>query len=242
MATFILIHGACQGGWCWEKVVPLLEARGHKALAPDLPGSGDDHLTPPAAISLPLYVDFLSKMLDKEIEPVILVGHSVGGLTITHAAEARRRKIRALVYLTGTLPPPGKTNRDITGSDPDSMIRRAYEGGSDGLTYTFKRSIIPTLFFNDCDPADVYRAMSRMRPQATAIVTTPMTYTEERFGGVPRWYIECLRSNAITLEMQRMVNGSMPFNILQLDSGHSPNYSMPEALVEHLETIAQKTA
>ena len=81
-----------------------------------------------------------------------------------------------------------------------------------------------------------------MRPQAAAIVTTPMTYTEERFGGVPRWYIECLRSNAITLPMQRMVNTSMPFNILQLDSGHSPNYSMPEELVEHLEAIAQKTA
>lgn len=242
MATFILIHGACQGGWCWEKVVPLLEARGHKALAPDLPGSGDDHTTPAAAVNLPLYVDFISKMLDKEPEPVILVGHSVGGLTITHAAEARRRKIRALVYLTGVLPPPGKTSRDITASDPDSMIRRAYEAGPDGLTYTFKRSIIPTLFFSDCDPTDVYRAMSRMRPQAASIVTTPMTYTEERFGGVPRWYIECTRNNAITLEMQRLANTSMPFNILRLESGHSPNYSMPEELVGHLETIVKETA
>lgn len=242
MATFILIHGACMGGWCWEKVVPLLEARGHQALAPDLPGSGGDHTTPAAAINLPLYVDFVSKMLDKQPEPVILVGHSAGGLTITHAAEARRRKIRALVYLTGILPPVGKISRDITASDPDSMIRRAYEAGPDGLTYTFKRSIIPTLFFSDCDPADVYRALSRMRPQARSIVTTPMAYTEERFGGVPRWYIECLRNNAVTLEMQHLVNTSMPFNILRLDSGHSPNYSMPEELVDHLETIARETA
>lgn len=242
MATFILIHGACQGGWCWEKIVPLLTARGHKALAPDLPGSGDDHTTPPAAINLPLYVDFISRLLDKQPEPVVLVGHSVGGLTITHTAEARRRKIRALVYLTGVLPPPGKTSRDITASDPDSMIRRAYEAGPDGLTYTFKRSIIPTLFFSDCDPADVYRALSRMRPQATSIVTTPMTYTEERFGGVPRWYIECLRNNAITLQMQRMITSSMPFEILHLDSGHSPNYSMPDELVDHFETILERTA
>mgnify|MGYP001615163759 CR=1 FL=1 len=69
-----------------------------------------------------------------------------------------------------------------------------------------------------------------------------MTYTEERFGGVPRWYIECLRNNAITLQMQRMVNASMPFHILRLDSGHSPNYSMPEELVDHLETVAKETA
>ena len=51
MATFVLIHGACHGGWCWEKVVPLLEARGHTAYAPDLPGLGKD-LTPPATVTL----------------------------------------------------------------------------------------------------------------------------------------------------------------------------------------------
>jgi pimeloyl-ACP methyl ester carboxylesterase len=239
MATFLLIHGAGHGGWCWEKVVPLLEKRGHRVLAPDLPGSGDDHNTPVATVDLSVYVAFVSKILDKETEPPILVGHSLGGLTITHAAEARRRKVRALVYLTAMLPPPGMTGREVTGREPDALIRRSLEFGPDGRTYTFKRTNVPALFYNDCDPDDVYKAMARLRPQVASIATTPMVYTEERFGSVPRWYIECLRDNAITLNMQRWMLQQTPCKVLTLDSGHSPFLSMPETLVERLETVVQ---
>ena len=66
MATFVLIHGACHGAWCWEKLVPLLEARGHKVVAPDLPGSGEDRTTPVSAVTLSAYVNAVSKLLDKE--------------------------------------------------------------------------------------------------------------------------------------------------------------------------------
>ncbi|HJQ55719.1 MAG TPA: alpha/beta fold hydrolase [Vineibacter sp.] len=241
MATFLLIHGAGHGGWCWEKVVPLLQARGHRALAPDLPGSGEDRDTPAAAVSLAMYVDCVSKILDKEAEPPILVGHSLGGLTITHAAEARRRKVRALVYLTALLPPSGMTGRDVTSREPDTLIRRSLEYGPDGVCYTFKRANVPALFYNDCDPDDVYRAMARLRPQAAAIATTPLSYTEERFGSVPRWYIECLRDSAITLSMQRWMIQQTPCKVLTLDSGHSPFLSMPDILVERLETVAKES-
>lgn len=241
MATFILIHGASHGGWCWEKVVPLLEARGHRALAPDLPGSGADHDTPAASVTLAKYVDFVSKLLDRESEPVILVGHSLGGLTITHAAEARRRKVRALVYLAAQLPVPGECVRDITSREPESLIRRSFEHNPDGVTYSFKRANVPSLFYNDCDAQDVYRALERLRPQATVIVTTPASYTQERWGGVPRWYVVCLRNNAVTLSMQRGMLAATPCATLTLDTGHSPFFSDPEALVEHLETVARET-
>jgi pimeloyl-ACP methyl ester carboxylesterase len=241
MTTFLLIHGAGHGGWCWEKVVPLLEKRGYRVLAPDLPGSGEDHNTPVTAIDLASYVDFVSKILDKETEPPILVGHSLGGLTITHAAEARRRKVRALVYLTALLPPAGMSGRDVTNREADALIRRSFEYGPDGRTYNFKRTNVPALFYNDCDPDDVYKAMARLRPQAAGIATTPMVYTEERFGSVPRWYIECLRDNALTLSMQRWMLQQTPCKVLTLDAGHSPFLSMPETLVERLETVARES-
>ena len=85
MATFLLVHGACTGGWCWEKVVPLLEAKGHKVCAPDLPGLGNDQ-TPPAVVTLADNVEKLSRLLDKMDEPVVLVGHSLGGVTISALA------------------------------------------------------------------------------------------------------------------------------------------------------------
>ena len=238
MATFLLVHGACTGGWCWEKVVPLLEAAGHKACAPDLPGLGDDQ-TPPANVTLADNVDKLARLLDKMEEQVILVGHSLGGVTISQLAEARRRKIKALVYVCALLPTSGKSGRDMTSLAPVTLFRLSRQVSPDGKTYTFARDKLPSLFYADVSPEDRYKAMQRLRPQPLAISTTPVTLTEERFGSVPRWYIECIHDNAIRIALQRTMAKETPCKVLRLESGHSPFFSNPEQLVEHLETIAQ---
>ena len=79
MATFVLVHGACHGGWCWEKVVPILQAHGHTAHAPDLPGLGKDH-TPPAHVTLADNVEKISRLLDKTDEPVVLAAEGITDL------------------------------------------------------------------------------------------------------------------------------------------------------------------
>ena len=237
MATFLLVHGACTGGWCWEKVVPLLEAAGHKACAPDLPGLGDDQ-TPPANVTLADNVDKLARILDKMEEQVILVGHSLGGVTISQLAEARRRKIKALVYVCALLPTSGKSGRDMTSLEPDTLFRLSRQVSPDGKTYTFARDKLPSLFYADVSPEDRYKAMQRLRPQPLAISTTPLTLTEERFGSVPRWYIECIHDNAIRIALQRTMAKKTPCKVLRLECGHSPFFSNPEELVEYLEMIA----
>jgi pimeloyl-ACP methyl ester carboxylesterase len=238
VATFLLVHGASHGGWCWEKVVPLLEAGGHRVCAPDLPGMGDDP-TPPANVTLADNVEKLSRLLDKFDEPVVLVGHSLGGITISALAEARRRKIRALVYLCAILPQPGKTGRDMSGLDPTAMWRLSRQVSPDGLTYTFARDKVPGLFYEDVSPEDRYRAMERLRPQPLAISTTPVTLTEDRFGSVPRWYIECTFDNALKISLQRQMVKLTPCRVITMECGHSPFYSNPDELVEHLEAIAR---
>lgn len=238
MATFMLVHGASHGGWCWEKIVPLLEANGHRVCAPDLPGLGNDP-TPPANVTLADNVEKLSRLLDKMDEPVVLVGHSLGGITISALAEARRRKLKALVYLCAILPQPGKTGRDMSGLDPDAMWRLSRQVSPDGLTYTFARDKIPGLFYADVSPEDRYRAMERLRPQPLSISTTPVTLTEERFGSVPRWYIECTLDNAVKIGLQRQMVKLTPCKVITMECGHSPFYSDPEELVEHLEAIAR---
>jgi len=102
MSTFVLIHGAWHGAWCWKKIIPLLEKEGHKVEAPDLPGHGS-HIVPIAEISLQLYVNHVCKVIDSQTEPVILVGHSLGGCAISQAAEKRTEKIKTLVYLSAFL-------------------------------------------------------------------------------------------------------------------------------------------
>jgi len=234
----MLVHGASHGGWCWEKIVPLLEANGHRVCAPDLPGLGNDP-TPPANVTLADNVEKLSRLLDKMDEPVVLVGHSLGGITISALAEARRRKLKALVYLCAILPQPGKTGRDMSGLDPDAMWRLSRQVSPDGLTYTFARDKIPGLFYADVSPEDRYRAMERLRPQPLSISTTPVTLTEERFGSVPRWYIECTLDNAVKIGLQRQMLKLTPCKVITMECGHSPFYSDPEELVEHLEAIAR---
>ena len=238
MATFILVHGACHGGWCWEKVQPILESHGHKVCAPDLPGLGKDH-TPPANVTLADNVEKISRLLDKIDEPVVLAGHALGGVTIGQTAEARRRKLKALVYVCGLMPPSGTASRDMTAGEPDMLFRRSRELSPDGLTYTFARSQLPAMFYQDVSAEDRYRALVRLRPQPISISTTPVTLTEERYGSVPRWYIECTQDNAIRIARQRAMVKAIPCKVLTIECGHTPFYSAPEELAEHLETIAR---
>ena len=107
------------------------------------------------------------------------------------------------------------------------------------LTYSFARTTLPAMFYEDVSAEDRYRAMERLRPQPIAISTTPVTLTEERFGSVPRWYIECLHDNAVRIARQRAMVKAMPCKVITMECGHTPFYSQPEELAEHLETIAK---
>jgi len=86
MSTYILIHGAFQGKWCWEKVKYSLEQKNHHVIAVDLPGSGED-MTPPQEVTLKSYTDKVIAVLEKVDSPVILVGHSMEGVVISQVAE-----------------------------------------------------------------------------------------------------------------------------------------------------------
>ena len=104
MAKFLLIHGASHGAWCWEKLIPHLEGRGHEVQAIDLPGHGDDQ-TPRNIVRL---ADYTRAILDNLTPDTILLGHSFGGFPITLAAAERPDDIRALVYLCALVPRPGE--------------------------------------------------------------------------------------------------------------------------------------
>src|SRR3954451_23230646 len=98
MARYVLVHGAFGGAWCWEPVEPGLEAAGHRVESFDLPGSGDDE-TPVADVTLDGYADRICGGLASDPEPAVLVGHSMGGMAVTHAAGRSPEHIAALVYV-----------------------------------------------------------------------------------------------------------------------------------------------
>lgn len=238
MATFVLIHGAWHGAWCWYKVAPLLEAKGHTVVTPDLPGHGDDP-TPVGDVTLDAYVQRVCKVIDAQQEPVILLGHSMGGIVITQTAEERPDRIAALVYLTAFLLPNGKCSSDYADRDLDRLLPSNLIEGEDGVSTTVRQEALKEIFYLDCPDEDVALARERLTPQAKAPRLTPMRTTDERFGRVPRFYIECTADNALAPELQRELYTQLPCRqVISMNSGHSPFFSQPEALARHLVSLA----
>jgi pimeloyl-ACP methyl ester carboxylesterase len=233
MTTFVLVHGAFHGGWCWEKVVPLVEKRGHRAIALDLPGHGSNQ-APIEVLTLDSYVSYVLGVVDSQAEPVVLVGHSLGGLTIGTVAERRPERIRKLVYLCAAMLRPGEVWLDVAANDADSLTRRHQQVSPDGVYSTVPREQLKPIFYGDCSDADVQRAADRLVPQSMAMRKTPLPTSEARWGKVPRLYVHCLRDRAISIAQQRRLVAAAPCPTVDIDTDHSPFYSAPERLAEVL--------
>ncbi len=239
MSTFVLVHGGWNGGWCWENVVPLLEEAGHEAEAPDLPGSGDDP-TPIPEVSLQGYADWISGVLDAQSEPVVLVGHSSGGVVISQAAEQRPDKVKLLVYLAAFLLRDGETLFSVAENETGSLVLPNLVMSEDGASATIREDVIKEALFHDCSDEDAERAKSRFAPQALAPFVTPLALTEENFGRVPRVYIETLQDRAVSPSFQKEMYERLPCQkVVSMDTSHSPFFSAPEDLAGHLEFLAR---
>lgn len=246
MGALVLVHGSGHGSWCWRRVAPLLERQGHTVTAVDLPGNGKD-ATALKDVTLDTYAGYVADILRQQPEPAVLVGHSLGGLTITQAAEECPEQIAALVYLTAVLLPSGHSFFGPTPPDPadPAAVRRTLEGrGSwnvaDDLTYVvYKEELAQERFYNDCAPEDVAWAKSLIVPQPVGPLLAPLQTTAERFGRVPRIYIECLKDGALFPERQREMYESLPCReVITLNTGHSPFLNAPDELAAHLHRLA----
>ncbi len=239
MATFVLVHGAWHGGWCWERLVPLLTAKGHQVLAPDLPGMGEDTR---ALGSDPLdeWAGFVAELVAGADAPVILVGHSRGGIVISEVAERVPDSIAMLVYLTAFLLQPGQTLVDITERHPEVGPAAAIRPTDDPLRVTVDREQAMAIFYNLTAEGDARAAVSRLSPEPIAALTTPVRISAERFGRVPRAYLEARNDRAISLEMQREMQAVLPCKpVITLEADHSPFYSALPELAEALLKLAE---
>jgi len=237
MSTYLLIHGAWHGGWCWRKVIPLLEAKGHKVLAPDLPGHGDDR-TSTASVTLKSYADRICEVANAQTEPVILAGHSMGGVAITQAAENCPSQISALVYVCAFLARNGDSLMTWASQDKESMVNPSTMIQRPDGALDFNLEHLREAFYGGCADDDAAFAQSRLVAQSAAPFVAPIETTAERWGQIPRYYVECTRDRALTPKLQREMQRQTPCRqTFTIDTDHSPFFSAPQHLADIFSRI-----
>lgn len=279
--VFVLVHGAWHGAWCYAHVATALAARGHLAIARDLPAHGLNARFPasyfkrpvdaaafaaePSPVANTTLDDYASQVMQAVDDAyalghgqVILVGHSMGGIAITAAAERMPEKIAGLVYLAAFMPASGVPGLDYVRAPENQgemlgplMLASPRAAGalrvdprSDDAAY---RAAAKRALYDDVPQAE-YEAVANLMscdvpaaPFATAIPTTA-----GRWGAIPRHYIKCLQDRVILPALQqRFIDEAdafvpdNPTHVHQLDSSHSPFISQPAVLAGVLADIAK---
>jgi pimeloyl-ACP methyl ester carboxylesterase len=278
--AFVLVHGAWHGAWTYQRVVPELAALGHTALAIDLPGHGLDAKFPASYFQRPLdaaafasepspvggiTVDQCADSVIAAIgqlragghDKVVLVGHSLGGVTLTRVAERAPELLHKVVYLTAFMLAPGQSSVDVSkwpqaaGAQVRPLVK-----GNPAVVRASRIDFLSTdpayvaaaksAFYGDVSDVQFRAAAHLLTPdEPVALQVTPTDKTSARWGSVRRHFIKCLQDRAITPAMQqRFIDEADAFTpanrtvVHSLDTSHSPFLSAPKDLAALLARIA----
>jgi pimeloyl-ACP methyl ester carboxylesterase len=233
MATFVLAHGAWHGGWCWQKVMPFLEAAGHEVYAPTLTGLAEraSELSPDVGLDTHIQ-DIVGLLVDKDLHGVILVGHSYGGMVITGVVDQAPERIAHLVYLDTFVPRDGESMVSVS-PVVIWLLRRQAQGdgwripsrGDYGVTTEPDRSWV----LANVTPQPLKTLEQPLHLKNPAIVSTK-----------PRTHIDCTGSGAVfSLLRHLLAPRALPpteagWRLRRLATGHDAMITMPQELADLL--------
>jgi len=224
MARFVLVHGAFAGAWCWEPVVPALEAAGHTVVTLDLPGGGADR-TPVEDITLE---SCAARVCDALTEPSVLVGHSMGGAVITQAAGMRPEQVSSLVFVCAFMPANGQSLLDLTHlpEGNDDQIQANLVVAGEPPVATLSDGAAAVAIYNRCTPEQRAWALPKRRSQAVAVFATPVAVDEAVLASIPRSYVLTRQDRSIPPALQRRMISEHPCRrVVELDTDHAPYLS-----------------
>jgi pimeloyl-ACP methyl ester carboxylesterase len=223
----VLVHGAWHGAWCWEPLRELLEKRGIKTHAPDLESGGErveglaDFYTDAKAVR---------QLTDSISSPVVLAGHSYGGMLVTEAS-AGAANIKHLVMIATVMFDVDEVWKEIRMPARD-WIKATEDGNAIAI---LDKSRASELFFNRCDAATAAWASSKLH---TYMGTKAVSQRLTRAGWkeIPSTYVLCTDDRAIELRWQRRMAERATHRV-ELDSDHSPFLCMPDRVAEIFANI-----
>jgi pimeloyl-ACP methyl ester carboxylesterase len=233
VSTFVLVHGAWHGGWCWDRVAPLLRAAGHEVHAPTLTGLSERaHLLSPQ-VGLETHVEDVVRLIDVlGLTDVVLVGHSYAGQIVTSVADRRPGAVALRVHLDAFVGEDGESARDLL---PETVehhwAESAAEAGFGWLVPVRKLSVLGVT-----DPADVDWLTPKLTAHPWKTYTDPLRLTGAG-ADVPAAFVECVAwMRVFAAQAERARERGWPVH--ELDTGHEAMVTAPEALAGVLLSLA----
>ncbi|MGU3540888.1 alpha/beta fold hydrolase [Methylobacterium sp. A54F] len=236
-ATFVLVHGAWHGGWCWRDVVAGLAAAGHRAFAPTLTGLGQSRHLLAGDVTLDTCVADVAGLIEaEELSGVVLVGHSFGGAVISGVADRLGPRLRHLVYLDALVIPGGARPFDAVPPAVAAERRRriAEEGGGIALP------VPPVSAFGipEDHPSAAW-VRRRLTPHPAGTYESPLRLAHPLGNGLPRTYVHCTDpSYAPLADVRRWVRSQPGWAWAEIAAGHDAMVTAPEPLTRLLAGFA----
>jgi pimeloyl-ACP methyl ester carboxylesterase len=231
--TFVLVHGAWHGGWCWRRVSDLLQRQGHKVFTPTLTGLGERSHLMSKDIRLATHVtDVVNHIKWEGLEGVVLCGHSYGGMVVSGVAEQTADKISSIVFLDAFVPQNGEALADLTGAATLDLLRAAAQRGDIGIPARTAASFN----VNERDRAWV-DAMCVPQPINTFLDKMTLSGARERIG--KKSYIRAMNNaNPGFDKAMARAKADKSWHTYEVPCGHDVMVDMPERLAEILLEVA----
>jgi pimeloyl-ACP methyl ester carboxylesterase len=237
--TIVLVHGAFEDSQVWGHVTPKLEADGYRVVVVDLPGRPSNPMAPDK-VSLDLYRDTVVKAINNVKGPVVLVGHSFGGIVGSAAAEQAPKKIKTLVFLAAYLPQDGDSLVSMAQKDADAKIgphlQIQKEKGIASIEYSSRADL-----FANGGPEALRKAIPDLiLDEPLAPLATPVHVTAANFGKVDKVYIHTAFDQVISPAFQAQMVANTPVHMeYTLQTGHTPFLTDPNGLADAIEQAAK---
>lgn len=233
--TFLLVHGAYHGGWCWQFVAEHLRERGHRVYTPTLSGLGERARLLAQRPTLDTFVYDLLEVIEAEgLDDIVLVGHSFGGAAVAGVTDRVPERIRHLVLLDALILPPNTAVSDQVAPDAFAHFAALAES-SGGLAIPAP----PAAYFGVTDPDQAVWLESRLTPHPLSTFTSPLHFDHPYGAGRPVTFVACtdpvFRETARYAEQARHTPG---WGYREIATGHDAMVSAPGELAELLDSIA----
>lgn len=227
----VLVHGSFHGGWCWQRVVPLLAAAGHRVWTPTLAGLAERSTQGRAGIGLATHIEEIAQLLEYEdLHDVLLVGHSYAGMVLSGVAERQAARIRRLVYLDAFVPADGQAMFDFLPRHfAEEWAGAAQAGNGWGIPPP------PAEVFGITDAGDIAWVQARLTPMPLATHTDTIRLPGDQAAGLRRSYLWCRQSGVLDATAAR-IRQSPAWDFRALEAGHDIMLTAPALLAQALAT------